>query len=63
MKQPSFFDVEEVACLSRFSEQLEAFSQTVGFEVFCPDLENALFYSDRSKGGRPPFNPVLVNTK
>ncbi|GFE98187.1 hypothetical protein DmGdi_32600 [Gluconobacter sp. Gdi] len=30
------------------------------FEVFRPDLEQALVYSDGSKGGRPPFDPVLV---
>lgn len=30
------------------------------FEVFRPDLEKALPYSDGSKGGRPPFDPVLM---
>jgi IS5 family transposase len=32
----------------------------VDFEQFRPDLEKALAYSDRSKGGRPPFDPVLM---
>jgi hypothetical protein len=30
------------------------------FEVFRPDLERALAYSDGSKGGRPPFDLVLM---
>nr|WP_256442347.1 hypothetical protein [Acetobacter persici] len=30
------------------------------FEVFRPELNKALAYSDGSKGGRPPFDPVLV---
>ena len=28
--------------------------------MFRPDLEKALIYSDGSKGGRPPFDPVLM---
>ncbi|GAC89058.1 transposase [Gluconobacter thailandicus F149-1 = NBRC 100600] len=61
MKQPGFFDVEErLARLSGLGDQLEAFSRTVYFEVFRPDLEMSLTYSDGSKGGRPPFDPVLM---
>jgi transposase len=61
MKQPGFFDVEErLARLSGLGDQLEAFSRTVDFEVFRPDLKKALGYSDGSKGGRPPFDPVLM---
>ncbi|GBR52192.1 transposase [Neokomagataea thailandica NBRC 106555] len=30
------------------------------FEVFRPDLEQALAYSDSSKGERPPFDTVLM---
>jgi transposase, IS5 family len=29
-------------------------------EVFRPELETALGYSDGSKGGRPPFDPVMM---
>ena len=48
-----FFDVEErLARLSGLGDQLEAFSRTVDFEVFHPDLEKALAYSGGSKGGR-----------
>ncbi|GBR00837.1 IS5 family transposase [Acetobacter oeni] len=61
MKQPGFFDVEELlARLSGLGDQLEAFSRTVNFEVFRHDLEKALAYADGSKGGRPPFDPVLM---
>ena len=49
MKQPGLFDVEEQ--LSRLGDQLEAFSRTVDFEIFRPDLEQALAYSDGIKGG------------
>lgn len=61
MKQPGFFDVEEqLARLSSLGDRLDAFSRTVEFEAFHPDLEKALAYSDGSKGGRPPFDPVLM---
>ncbi|GBR71557.1 hypothetical protein GKA01_26940 [Gluconobacter kanchanaburiensis NBRC 103587] len=43
MKQSGFFDVEErLARLSGLGDQLEAFSRTVDFEVFRPDLDKAL---------------------
>ena len=43
MKQAGFFDVEErLARLSGLGDQFEAFSRTVDFEVFRPDLEKAL---------------------
>ncbi|MDR6184082.1 uncharacterized protein YhfF [Asaia bogorensis NBRC 16594] len=55
MKQSGFFDVDErLARLSGLGDQLEAFSRTVDFEVFRPDLEKALAYSDGSKGGPSP---------
>lgn len=61
MKQLGFFDVEEsLARLSGLGEQLEAFSRTVDFEAFHPDLDRALAYSDGSKGGRLPFDLVLM---
>jgi hypothetical protein len=47
MKQPGFFDVDErLARLSGLGDQFEAFSRTVDFEVFRPDLEKALAYPD-----------------
>ena len=52
MKQAGFFDVEErLSRLSGLDDQLEVFSRTVDFEVFRPDLEQVLAYSDGSKGG------------
>ncbi|MBM3099341.1 IS5 family transposase [Gluconobacter cerinus] len=61
MKQRGFFDVDErLARLSGLGDQLEAFSRTVDFEAFRPDLDRALAYADGSKGGRPPFDPVLM---
>ncbi|ARW48419.1 hypothetical protein NBRC3280_1603 [Acetobacter pasteurianus NBRC 3280] len=61
MTPSGFFDVEErLTRLSGLGDQLEAFSQTVDFEVFRPELNKALVYSDGSKGGRPPFDPVLM---
>lgn len=61
MKRSGFFNVEErLARLSGLGDQLEAFSRTVDFEVSRPDLKKTLAYSDGSKGGRPPFDPVLM---
>ena len=52
MKQPGFFDVEErLARLSGLGDQLETFRS---------DLDKALAYADASKGGHPPFDPVLM---
>lgn len=48
MKQPGFFDVEErLVRLSWLDDQLEAFSRTVDFEVFRPDLNKALVCAER----------------
>ncbi len=53
MKQAGLFDVEErLARLSGLGDQLEAFSRTVDFEVFRPELEKALAYSDGSNTNR-----------
>lgn len=55
MKQPSFFDIKErLSRLSGRGDQLEAFSRTVDFEVFRPDVDKALAYADGSKEGRAP---------
>lgn len=37
-----------------------AFAIAFDFELFRPDLEAALSYSDGSRGGRPPFDPVTM---
>jgi hypothetical protein len=55
------FDVDDrLKRLSDLGDQLEAFATAVDFEVFRPELEAALAYSDGSRGGRPPFDPVLM---
>ncbi len=46
--------------MSDLGDQLEAFTAAVDFEVFRPELEAALAYSDGAKGGRPPFDPVMM---
>ena len=58
---PGFFDVDDrLKRLSDLGDQLEAFTAAVDFEVFRPELEAALAYSDGAKGGRPPFDPVMM---
>jgi transposase len=46
--QPGFFDTDE------------RLAKVVGFELFRPELDTALGRSDRAKGGRPPYDPVLM---
>jgi hypothetical protein len=57
-----FFDVDErVAGLSKKGDGLERLQAVVDFEVFRPGLERAVPRADRSKGGRPPFDHVLIS--
>jgi IS5 family transposase len=59
--QAGFFDVEErLAGLSRKGDDLERLAAVVDFELFRPELEAAVPRADRSKGGRPPFDHVLM---
>ena len=61
MKQVGFFDVDErLKRVSDLGDPLEVMAEIIDFEVFRPDLDKALARSDRSKGGRPPFDPVLM---
>ncbi len=60
-RDPGLFDVDErLRRLSDIGDQLEAFSAVVEFEMFRPDLEAALNYGDGAKGGRPPFDSVMM---
>lgn len=60
-KQPGFFDFDDrMRRLSDLGDRLEAFAEAVDFELFRADLEAALSYSDGAKGGRPPFDPVMM---
>jgi len=59
--QSGFFDLEErLAGLSKKGDDLERLSSVVEFELFRPELERAVPRADRSKGGRPPFDHVLM---
>lgn len=59
-RQPGFWDVEErLRELSAQGDPLEKLAATVDFEIFRGELEAALGVRDRSRGGRPPFDPVL----
>lgn len=61
MKQAGFFDVDErLKRVSDLGDPLEIMAEIIDFEVFRPVLDKALARSDRSKGGRPPFDPVLM---
>ena len=60
-RQAGFFDIDErLAALSAKGDALEKLAKLVDFERFRPDLERAVPRSDRSKGGRPPFDHVLM---
>jgi hypothetical protein len=60
-RQPGLFDIDErLRRLSDIGDQLEAFAAAVDFEMFRAELVSALSYSDGTKGGRPPFDPVLM---
>jgi transposase, IS5 family len=60
-RQPGFFDIDErLKRLSDPGDQLETYAKAMDFEIFRSDLEKALNYSDGVRGGRPPFDPVLM---
>lgn len=59
--QAGFFDIDErFKQLSAKGDNLERLSGVVNFELFRADLERAVPRSDGSKGGRPPFDHVLM---
>src|ERR1043166_4465101 len=61
MAQAGFFDVDGGrAPLSAAGDPLERLSAVVDFELFRSVLDAALARSDRSRGGRPPYDPVLM---
>jgi len=58
---PGLFDIDErLKELSAKGDDLERITALVDFETFRPDLEAAVPRADRSKGGRPPFDHVLM---
>ena len=59
--QAGFFDVDaRLKELSAKGDALERLSAVVDFELFRGALERAVPRLDRSKGGRPPFDHVLM---
>ena len=59
--QAGFFDVDErLKRLSDLGDELETYAGTVDFEMFRPELDMALAYSDGADGGRPPYDPVMM---
>lgn len=56
-----FFDGEDrLKALSAAGDPLERLAQVIDFEVFRGELERALSRSDRARGGRPPYDAVLM---
>src|SRR5215467_14926846 len=59
--QTGFFDIDvRLRELSAKGDELERLNTLVEFELFRGDLERAVPRSDRSKGGRPAFDHVLM---
>jgi IS5 family transposase len=59
--QRGFFDLEDcLAALSAAGDPLARLSSAVDFSIFRPALKRALRRSDRGKGGRPPYDPVMM---
>jgi transposase, IS5 family len=60
-RQSGLFDLEErLALLSAKGDGLERLGAVVDFELFRPELERAVPRADRFRGGRPPFDHVLM---
>ena len=60
-RAPGLFDIDErLADLSAKGDDLERVTSLVDFEMFRPALENAVPRADRTKGGRPAFDHVLM---
>jgi IS5 family transposase len=61
MGQHGFFDLEErYRQLSRNGDMLEGLGRAIPWETFRKPLDKALKRSDREKGGRKPFDSVLM---
>ena len=60
--QPGFFDAEDrLRALSAAGDPLERLAAAVDFGLFRGELDAALQRSDRARGGRPPYDPVLMS--
>jgi len=60
-RQPGLFDLDErYRKLSEVGDPLTRLKELIDFEVFRPTLAAALKRSDGAKGGRPPYDAVLM---
>ena len=60
-REPGLFDIDaRLRELSAKGDDLERVNALVDFEAFRPELEQAVPRADRSKGGRPPYDHVLM---
>jgi hypothetical protein len=60
-RQIGMFDVEErLAGLLKKGDDLERLAAVIDFELFRAGLEHAVPRAERSKGGRPAFDHVLM---
>lgn len=61
MDPKSLFSLSDhLDALSKEGDPLEVLQQTVDFEYFRAWLVEGLGYGDGAKGGRPPFDPVMM---
>lgn len=61
MEQIGLFGIKErLESLSKIGDPLEKINKVVSFEAFRGELEKSLKFSDRGKGGRPPYDAVLI---
>lgn len=61
MKQPGFFDLSErQKKLGKTRDFLERVNRFVAWEAFRPTLDEALNRKKHDKGGRPPYDAVLM---
>lgn len=59
--QAGLFDLaDRYASLSENGAPMERLSSVVDFEIFRPTLDQALGRKDRSKGGRPPMDAIMM---
>jgi len=60
-KQFGFFDVDRrLAQLTRAGDPLLALAKVVDIALFRDEIEAATKFVDRGKGGRPPWDAVLM---
>lgn len=61
MRQAGLFGLSDhLQRLSANGDPLEELGRIIDFEAFRPVLDAALAYSDGTKGGRPPYDPVAM---